>query len=246
MTRRHLGGLLVAAAATVCLTACGLVPESPGPVPTTFVPSSAPAQTPAISGSLSPDGVDAVERMAVRIRNVGCSGTVSTGSGFALDEHTLITNKHVVSDSSELQLSTYDGRDVAATAASVAGLADLALVRTAEPLPSSPDLAEADMAPGEVVSVVGYPDGGALTVTSGRVIGTVADPLDNNLGQVMVTDAEVAPGSSGSPVLNDAGEVAGVVYAKNSAGQSFAVPVSTLRSILADDAGFTPTQSCDG
>ncbi|MEK8224895.1 hypothetical protein NKG05_00035 [Oerskovia sp. M15] len=46
-------------------------------------------------GDPLPDGFDAVKRMAVRIRNVGCS-SLSTGSGFALDARTLITNKHVV------------------------------------------------------------------------------------------------------------------------------------------------------
>jgi S1-C subfamily serine protease len=183
--------------------------------------------------------------MAVRIRNVGCA-SLSTGSGFAIDETTLITNRHVVADSADLQLSTYDGRDIAVTASSTAGLADLAVVRTADPLPSAPVLAEADPAPGDAVTVVGYPEGGALTVTSGQVIGATTDPLNENLGQVLVTDAPVEPGSSGSAVLDTEGRVVGVVYAKNSTGQSFVVPVSTLKQMLADDSSFTATTSCAG
>ncbi len=126
--------------------------------------------------------------MAVRIRNVRCDG-LSTGSGFAVDSRTLITNKHVVDSSRSLQLLTYDGRDIAAQTASVAGLADLAIVRTAEDLPSAPTLAAADPAPGDAVTVVGYPEGGRLTVTQGSVIGTTTDPLHENLGEVLVTDA---------------------------------------------------------
>lgn len=244
MTRRPRAGATVGAAGLVlALAGCSLLPAMPGPVPTDLVPSSVPAPTPSSSGNLSPDGFDAAQRMAVRIRNVGCN-SLSTGSGFAIDGTTLITNRHVVADSADLQLSTYDGRDVAVTASSVAGLADLAVVRTADALPSAPGLADADPDPGDEVTVVGYPQGGALTVTEGQVIGATTDPLNENLGQVLVTDAEVEPGSSGSAVLDADGHVVGVVYAKNSTGQSFVVPVSTLRQLLADQAAFTATTSC--
>jgi len=222
---------------------CGAVPGLPGSMPTDYVPSSVPAPTPSQTGNLSPDGFDAAQRMAVRIRNVGCS-SLSTGSGFAIDPTTLITNRHVVADSADLQLSTYDGRDIAVTAASTAQLADLAVVRTAEPLPASPVLAEADPVAGDAVTVVGYPKGGQLTVTSGHVIGSTTDPLNENLGEVLITDAAVEPGSSGSAALDAFGHVIGVVYAKNTTGQSFIVPVSTLRALLADDTAFIPSSTC--
>lgn len=218
-------------------------PAPPGPPVTEFVPTHAPVGTPE-GAALSPDGFDTVQRMAVRIRNVGC-GSLSTGSGFAIDPVTLITNEHVVADSADLQVSTYDGRDIAVTAASTATLADLALVRTAEELPSYPQLADADPQPGDPVTVVGYPHGGRLTVTSGQVIGTTTDPLNANLGEVLVTDAEVEPGSSGSAVLDSRSRVVGVVYAKSASGQSYIVPVSTLRSLLADTAAFLPVTTCE-
>jgi S1-C subfamily serine protease len=95
------------------------------------------------------------------------------------------------------------------------------------------------------VTVVGYPQGGTLTVTRGQVIGATTDPLNENLGEVLITDAPVEPGSSGSAVLDDGGRVVGVVYAKNAAGQSFIVPVSTLAALLADTTAFEPTTSCE-
>jgi S1-C subfamily serine protease len=243
VTRATARRAALGAAAVLLLAGCGVLPATPGPVPTDLVPSSVPAPTPTSSGNLSPDGFDAAQRMAVRIRNVGCN-SLSTGSGFAIDETTLITNRHVVADSADLQLSTYDGRDVAVTASSTAALADLAVVRTADPLPSAPGLADADPNPGDQVTVVGYPQGGQLTVTSGQVIGATTDPLNENLGQVLVTNAEVEPGSSGSAVLDAEGRVVGVVYAKNSTGQSFVVPVSTLRQLLGDETAFTVSASC--
>lgn len=234
--------LAVAALALVVapLAGCADFPTRPPEAETDFVPTEPPVEKPT---GLTPDGFDAVQRMAVRIRNVGC-GSLSTGSGFAIDATTLITNKHVVADSAELQVSTYDGRDIDVTAASTASIADLALVRTAEELPSFPDLAEADPVRGDVVTVVGYPQGGSLSVTEGRVIGTTTDPLNENLGEVLVTDAQVEPGSSGSAVLDAQGFVVGVVYAKNAGGQSFIVPVSTLANLLADADAFVPTTPC--
>jgi S1-C subfamily serine protease len=237
--------LVLALVVATVSTGCGVLPQLPDPVPTDVVPTFAEPAEPAGSENLSPDGSDAVRRMAVRIRNVGCEG-LSTGSGFALDERTLVTNKHVVESSRSLQLLTYDGRDIAAQTASTAGLADLAVVRTAEDLPSSPTLADADPTPGDPVTVVGYPEGGRLTVTRGSVIGTTTDPLHANLGEVLVTDAPVEPGSSGSAALDDAGAVIGVVYAKTSTDKSLLVPVSTLRELLADEASFAPVPECAG
>ncbi|GEN79212.1 peptidase S1 [Actinotalea fermentans ATCC 43279 = JCM 9966 = DSM 3133] len=222
------------------LAGCSDFPSRPPAPQTTFVPAEPPVERPT---GLTPDGFDAVQRMAVRIRNVGC-GSLSTGSGFAIDATTLITNKHVVADSAELQVSTYDGRDIDVTAASTATIADLALVRTAADLPSYPELAESDPVRGDVVTVVGYPQGGSLTVTQGQVIGVTTDPINANLGEVLVTDAPVEPGSSGSAVLDAQGRVVGVVYAKSASGQSYIVPVSTLTAVLADTTAFTPTAPC--
>lgn len=232
--------VLVACAAP---TGCAALPAMPAPVPTSVVPSRDPAAAPTSSGNLSPDGFDAAQRMAVRIRNIGC-GSLSTGSGFAIDANTLVTNRHVVEDSATLQLSTYDGRDVAATAASTAGLADLAIVRTADPLPAAPELADADPVTGDAVTVVGYPLGQRLTITTGTVLGATTDPLNVNLGEVLVTDAPVEPGSSGSAALDADGRVIGVVYAKDEQGHSFVVPVSTLRSMLDDESAFTAAPTC--
>lgn len=223
---------------------CGVLPPLPEPVPDDIVPSRAAGLEPAEgSDSLSPDGFDAVQRMAVRIRNVGCE-ELSTGSGFAIGEFTLITNKHVVVDSSSLQVSTYDGRDIDVGPAAAAGLADLAIVRTRDALPSHPELADRDPKQGDDVTIVGYPSGGKLTISSGSVVGSTRDPLHANLGEVLVTDAKVEPGSSGSAALDSAGRVIGVVYAKTADDDSLLVPISTVRTMLDRADDFEPTAGC--
>lgn len=251
MTRR--GRALLGTALVAVLAGCGAVPPFPA-LPSAepseiaaseLVPTApaAPSLGPSDAAALSPDGFGAVQRMAVRVRNIGC-GELSTGSGFAIDANTLITNRHVVADAATLQVSTYDGRDVDVETASTASLADLAVVRTKDPLPSAPTLADADPALGDPVTVVGYPEGGALTVTRGKVIGAQRDPLNENLGDVLITDARVEPGSSGSAALDDAGRVVGVVYAKTDDDQSLLVPVSTLRTMLSDVDAFVPVTPC--
>jgi len=239
MSRRTRAAALTAAA--LALAGCAAVPQMPPELSTDYVPE-VPAPQLADPGALSPDGVDAAERMAVRIRNVGC-GELSTGSGFALDERTVITNRHVVADADRIQVTTYDGREIDAVSASVADVADLALLRTAEPLATVPGLAEVDAEVGEPVTVVGYPRGGQLATASGSVLGYELDTLGSDLGMVGRTNAQVDHGSSGSAVLGSKGEVVGVVYAMDVWNNSYMVPVSTLHDLLAEDA-FEPLTSC--
>ncbi|MCR6711212.1 MAG: serine protease [Demequina sp.] len=242
MTRARAIGL--ACIASVALAGCGILPAAPSAEPTDWVPSIS-ASPGAMTGALSPDGFTAAQRMAVRVRNIGC-GFLATGSGFALDEHTLVTNRHVVENAKTIEVSTYDGRVVQATAASTTTVADIAIVTTKESLGKTyADRAIADPVEGDVVTVVGYPNGGQLTTTSGVVLGMTSDPLEVAAGQVLASTAQIEPGSSGSAVFNASGQVVGVIYAKNKSEQSFIVPISTLNALLKEPSLLVPdTEGC--
>ena len=220
-------------AAAVLLAGCGNVPVLPPfPEPVAIGETTAPA-TPGAT-TLSPDGFRTTQRVAVRVRNVGCGG-VSTGSGFAVSEDVLVTNRHVVAGADTLQVSTYDGQDLLVETAGAAVVADLAIVHTRSELPAAVTLAEGDPSVGDPIEVVGFPGGGRLTSSTGRVLSFDEDPLDANAGKVIITDANAEPGSSGSPMYNESGQVVGVVYAAAADGsRTLAVPVSTLRRLLAD------------
>lgn len=217
---------------------CGIVPDLPGPIPN-YVPPL--AQTEPVQGSLTKYGFSEAQRIAVRVRNISCTDVIR-GTGFAIDDRTLVTNKHVVEGTNKLQLSTYDGRDVDVTSSATAGIADLAIVRTTEDLEAFPTIAANDPEIGDLISIVGFPNGGELTVSQGMVLQYTEDPLNENLGKVILTDATVEPGSSGSAALDEQGRVIGVVYAKNNSGYTYIIPVSMLTGLLDEEASFAPQQ----
>ncbi len=219
-------------------------------MPSDWVPE--PSAAPELNNvALSPDGFSAAQRMTLRVRNIGC-GFISTGSGFALDAYTLVTNRHVIDNTQRIELSTHDGRTVEVETASVTTVADIAIVTTATSMGGAFAVrADEDPLEGDAVTAVGYPKGGRLTTTTGVVLGPVQDPLAEDgaggaVDKVLATTVPVEVGSSGSPVLNEAGEVVGVVYAKNDNNQSFIVPVSTLNSLLTQPSLLVPEPTnCD-
>ena len=213
-----------------------------------LVTPSAPEPLATVEESL-PTAVRAgsVERrareMTVRIRSSGC-GALGTGSGFTVGDGLIITNRHVVEDASRVSLNTWDGGSMSATVSGVDFRDDLALVRIDRTLPASGELAPSDPARGDAVTVVGYPLGGQQTLTSGEVVDFARlDSLDGP--RVLRLSAEIWPGSSGGPVLDDHGRVVGVVFAiERATDYALAVPVSHLRELLAEGAAQSGAPGC--
>lgn len=235
-------GAWAAVLAALLISGCAVIPAEPEAMPSDWVPE--PTVEPEVSDAyLSPDGFSAAQRMTLRMRNIGC-GFVSTGTGFAIDAYTLVTNRHVISDSNMVQVTTYDGRVITVRAVSATTVADIAIITTEQSLGSAFAVrANEDPVEGDIITVVGYPLGGKLTTATGVVLDQVSDPLKAAVGKILATSAAVESGSSGSPALNEDGEVVGVVYAKNEVNQSFIVPVSTLNSLLAEPALLVPQSS---
>lgn len=212
----------------------------------------APPSAPEVDTSVLDAPVEVDPRLyTVRIRSQTCEG-LGVGSGFILDDTTIVTNRHVVEGAEELEVETSEGVDLTVDVADQGLLADLAVVRLATSVEDvlGPDAPHATLAPanpdtGTDITAFGYPEGGALTVTEGVVEDFIADPQLGNLSKVIRSDVEIHPGSSGGPVIDDQGQVVGVVYAIEVATErSLIVPVDTLQRLLEDDEGVETVTGC--
>ncbi len=172
------------------------------------------------------------KRLTVRVRNISCLG-VGTGSGFAIADDVLVTNRHVIAGAAILEVSTWDGRSFDVDTAEVGVLGDLGIAVVDGKLPQVGSYGRTPAA-STPITVAGYPLGGALTLRSGTVIDYVDGSGGLGIpGRVMRLSARVQPGNSGGPVLNSKGKIVAVVYAIEIAtGYGLAIPVDTLRTLI--------------
>jgi S1-C subfamily serine protease len=64
---------------------------------------------------------------------------------------------------------------------------------------------------------------------------------------MLINDAPIEHGSSGSPLLNEDGKLEGVAYAgDDDTGRQYAVPVEVLIEVITSPKGFDKTAACDG
>ena len=164
-----------------------------------------------------------------RIRSVNCQ---ATGSSFAIAQG-IVTNRHVASGSTSLQLSTWNGIDFDAAVHSIDQTPgpDLALLDGGT---TSAVLDTSDVPAGTQVWAAGYPLGNELTLTPGVVLDYVDGATYDVPGRVMELTNAIEPGNSGGPLLDASGQVAGVAFALDTAsGSGLAIPVTTLTKYLA-------------
>ena len=135
------------------------------------------------------------------------------GTGFNIDPDGLVvTNRHLVEDATMVRVSfpgrgTYTAEDWY-----VSDYVDLAVVElTGEALPTVP-LADSRAQPGDELLVIGNPMQFARIANKGELIGYSEHPYGRDL-PLLVVEAAIYPGSSGSPLFNEHGEVIGVVFA---------------------------------
>ena len=244
-------------AASLSLTAVGcsavsalpLLPSLPTESPEeirahNLVPTRSPQEFTA-STTVGALGFRDIERMTVRIRNVRCNG-LGTGTGFALDPHTIITNRHVVEGSESLTLTTFDGRDIPVEFGDVkmSDDADIAIISVGVPLDAYVTVRRGTIYQDEPVSVIGFPEGGQMTLTEGAIRGMIKDNNNQQMGSVIFTDAQVHPGSSGSPLLDADAQLIGVIYARTDDFHGLAVPIEMLDNLLAGTSPASPLVSC--
>jgi S1-C subfamily serine protease len=166
---------------------------------------------------------------------------IGNGSGFLLSEDgKLATNYHVIEGASRLVAVFGDGREVTVTGVWASdAAADLAILQLDRGSYRALRLAEAPAKQGASIVMIGSPLGLEGTVSTGIVSavrekgpGNRAVGVDAASWGLQIT-APMSPGSSGSPVLDEQGEVVGVAVGQRTRGQSlnFAIPASHLREL---------------
>lgn len=164
---------------------------------------------------------------------------IAGGAGFVIDQDGhILTNAHVIEDGRALTVLFHDGYEAPARLIGMDSRVDLAVIKV--------DVARHRLQPvifgdsdalvvGQAVVAIGSPHGLDATLTRGIISG-LNRKLDFDDGTAMdgaiQTDAMLAPGNSGGPLLNQAGEVIGV----NTAGYrgtalDFAIPSNVARRV---------------
>jgi len=176
--------------------------------------------------------------------------TSGGGSGIVYSqEGHLVTNHHVVSNSSSYEVVFSNGDRARASLVGSDPDSDLAVLKVDElpegvqPLPLS---RSEDLVVGQFVIAIGSPFGEKGSMTLGIVSGlgrSLTSQRDIGMGstyslpQVIQTDAPINPGNSGGPLLNLNGEVIGINSAiasltGTSSGVGFSIPVAAVERIV--------------
>jgi S1-C subfamily serine protease len=169
---------------------------------------------------------------------------LGTGSGFVWDNagH-IVTNFHVVTNSSGAQVTLSDHKAYPARVIGVSPNNDLAVLQISAPADKLLPIlvgSSHDLQVGQQVFAIGDPFGLDQTLTTGIVSAlgrTIRSPAGNAISNVIQTDAPINPGNSGGPLMDSAGRLIGVNAAivspsGSSAGIGFAIPVDTVNRIV--------------
>jgi 2-alkenal reductase len=173
------------------------------------------------------------------------NGSIVQGSGFVYDlDGNIVTNFHVVVNATSITVARLDMAPVEAVLLGGDVYTDVAVVKVeGTHLPPLSMGSSSTLNVGETVYVVGSPYGLSSSLSVGIVnarerLIRLAD-LGVSLPQgayatadLIQFDAAVAPGSSGSPLLNGEGEVVGVVFAMKGSGVAFAVSADIAERVV--------------
>lgn len=219
-------------------------PTSAAPSATTTAPASS-------TSTAAPSTPAASSASAAVVRLTGTAAQcnqVQSGSGVAVAPDRVLTNAHVVLG---VDAPTVTDRARGVHAARIVHLDtahDLAVLAVDDAdLPVMP--VGAELTGGASASVLGYPDGGPFASTPAAVQAVGEVPLGDVLtGAASMVDvytlaADIRHGYSGGPVVDAAGNLAGLVFARapGSDAVGYALTADTIAPVVAAAPGMTAT-----
>lgn len=171
------------------------------------------------------------------------------GSGIVVDtQGHIVTNNHVVADTTELLVTLYDGTTLPAIVVGVDPDSDLAVIKVDAPPESLRPITWGNsdkVRVGQRAVAIGNPFGYENTLTSGIISGlsrSLPAITRYRIPDIIQTDAAINPGNSGGPLLNSQGEVIGVNSAivpnfnalgeRSFLGVGFAIPANLAQRVV--------------
>lgn len=215
-------------------------PAVAGPATPLSPPSEAIASDPAVlraGGSV------------VRVLSTAC-GLGIEGSGWAVAPGLIVTNAHVIAGTNDTTVTTQHGVELAATPVYYDPEDDLALMRVGADIPvlqiSSKRQVGADAA------ILGYPENGPYALTPARVGDTQVTVSEDSYGHgpidrtITALGGRVRSGNSGGPLVDDRGQVVGVIFAATTRGPAggFAIPAEDVEEALRKTSSRVGTGPC--
>lgn len=183
-------------------------------------------------------GIPQQPGMQKREQRSGGSGVIITPDGY------IVTNNHVVENSTKLRVKLNDGRTFDARKIGTDPATDVALIKVeGKNLPTLAFGSSDALRLGEWVLAIGSPFDLQSTITAGIVSAKARQldviPDDFRIESFIQTDAAVNPGNSGGALVNARGELVGInTVIKSSTGSyigySFAVPETIVRKVVGD------------
>lgn len=177
--------------------------------------------------------------------------TASSGSGIIVGENEtellIVTNNHVIADTTEISVQFVDGTESKALVKGTDAINDLAIIvvnlsdieKETMSAIAYAEIGDSDaLVIGEGVVAIGNALGFGQSVTQGIVsaLNRAVTDANGNTTYLIQTDAAINPGNSGGALVNMRGQVIGInssKYTEESVeGMCFAIPVNTAMPIL--------------
>ena len=183
-----------------------------------------------------------VRESVVLVQGVTSDSEVQ-GSGFVYESSgrmVVVTNYHVVHDTTALSVTFSNGNGYAAIALGTDPYADLAVLSVngapADEFKPVEIVSSSTLRVGEPVIAIGNPYGLVGSLTTGVVSALGRSITEEDfaggyaIANIIQTSTPINPGNSGGPLLNAVGKVVGVTTAivSESQGLGFAVPSNTI------------------
>ena len=197
---------------------------------------------PAVAAKVENSVVEIVTEQVTTNSFFGQYVTQGAGSGVIISEDgNIITCAHVIDGASTITVKTADGTSYTAKLIGSDSQTDIAVIKIdASGLQPAVIGDSSKLVVGEQAIAVGNPLGElGGTVTSGIISALERQVnIDGTTYTLLQTSAAINPGNSGGALFNSAGELVGIVNAKESGssieGLGFAIPINSAMGIAED------------